>query len=571
MTVVRSRARRGRGPALVNTAVALALLATLGLLALTAKAPTPPTISAYAPGAPKQVKQSNVNSATGANGGLGATTTTTSTTVKSDRVAVTSTVPPIASARRCYTWPDGKVTQTEDPQSPACVAGWDAAKGNGGATAPGVTGNAIYVSADPDEGKFAQVADYFNSRYEFYGRKIVFTAQHGSSEFGHYAACDAAGEHTNAAATIQDKVFAALGYWMQNSCGFDFVKDLVNAHIMFVTHYSVFPESYMAAKDPYVWLYAMGTDEQMGLVGEWVCKQLAGQLAAHSGNPTDTSTTRKFGVVLQAAPGNPTGVSADRLSAQLSTCGQQGAPVVEDRTQNVGDPAFTTALQSLRTKGVTTVICMCDEIHVGSFHRAATSQGWFPEWVTGTYSLNDDPQWVRSFQDPRQLAHTFGYSVVPPHVPPALEPSRWAEQDVGASSASDNNTDTRYFINNLYQEMLLLASGIQMAGPNLTPATFAAALHKVPFPNPANDYRLGTVGMIGGRHGMTNDAVFSWWSTADGGPYAPPTGQTTGALCYVLGLQRFGPGQVPPRPAQDPYFAGPCSYTPPASGPPPRR
>ena len=47
-------------------------------------------------------------------------------------------------------WPDGKVTQTFDPQSPACIASWpEAAKGNGGATTRGVSTSTTRARSTP--------------------------------------------------------------------------------------------------------------------------------------------------------------------------------------------------------------------------------------------------------------------------------------------------------------------------------------------------------------------------------------------------------------------------------------
>jgi hypothetical protein len=131
----------------------------------------------------------------------------------------------------------------------------------------------------------------------------------------------------------------------------------------------------------------------------------------------------------------------------------------------------------------------------------------------------------------------------------------------GGESPPPNDLATATTLNLAYRAMLLLASGLQMAGPDLTPQTFAAGLGKAQFPNPATELRMGAVGFPGGVHGMTQDATEFWWSIQDQGPYVNQ-GPSGGTLCYVNHGARILPGAWPATPvdgsANDPYFREPC-------------
>jgi hypothetical protein len=101
---------------------------------------------------------------------------------------------------------------------------------------------------------------------------------------------------------------------------------------------------------------------------------------------------------------------------------------------------------------------------------------------------------------------------------PSLELEPWAQAVAAAGGSSDvlNYTAARPF----YQELLLLASGIQMAGPRLTPETFAAGLHATTFPNPgagAAPYYQGSVGFPGTSTTMVEDYQAFWLDTRESG------------------------------------------------------
>jgi hypothetical protein len=106
-----------------------------------------------------------------------------------------------------------------------------------------------------------------------------------------------------------------------------------------------------------------------------------------------------------------------------------------------------------------------------------------------------------------------------------------------------------------YRNLLLIASGIQMAGPGLTPETFQAGLQRALFPNPDTGIMAGHVGFNGGSHAMTIDAAEYWWSNADRGPL--PDESSGGAWCYVDHGRRHSLSNPWPI-GGDPFFNQPC-------------
>jgi hypothetical protein len=104
---------------------------------------------------------------------------------------------------------------------------------------------------------------------------------------------------------------------------------------------------------------------------------------------------------------------------------------------------------------------------------------------------------------------------------------------------NDGSDQTEYVEDLQYHSWLLLAAGIQMAGPDLTPATFEAGLERAAFPNPVSPLYEGAVGFNGGNHGMTLDSTVWWWNNAARSPSA-------GSICYFNHGQRIPNGAWTP-------------------------
>jgi hypothetical protein len=104
-------------------------------------------------------------------------------------------------------------------------------------------------------------------------------------------------------------------------------------------------------------------------------------------------------------------------------------------------------------------------------------------------------------------------------------------------AAATKSTDYSNFTQ-VYRPLLLLASGLQMAGPHLTPETFRDGLRRAAFPNPITALHAGAVGVPQNGYTFTRDAAEWWWDNTAKGPYSDDAAQSKGAICYLDGGTR---------------------------------
>ncbi len=97
-------------------------------------------------------------------------------------------------------------------------------------------------------------------------------------------------------------------------------------------------------------------------------------------------------------------------------------------------------------------------------------------------------------------------------------PLVWAVHSPTPSYAFTHRLDVVARDNILYRSLLLIASGIQMAGPHLTAQSFQAALWNATFPNPPSTIMAGKVGFGGGSYAMTVDGAGMWYNPSAPSP-----------------------------------------------------
>jgi hypothetical protein len=213
---------------------------------------------------------------------------------------------------------------------------------------------------------------------------------------------------------------------------------------------------------------------------------------------------------------------------------------------------FANIVTNMQTKGVTSVVCFCQRGDIGDLQEDADAQTYFPEWIVTTEYWNDFNFSMRSVGGRAdQMSHLFGLTVQPMQRQFQDHPSTWANPGSGyATDAAQITTEDQY------HNLLLIASGLQMAGPHLTPQSFQDGLQQAVFPNPETPLNTGHVGFNGGSHAMTVDAAEMWWSTVDAGPGQDEPQGSGGVWCYVDHGARHS--LTNPWPAGDPFFQEPC-------------
>ena len=532
-------------PGLVNAAATLVVLIAVMAVALRSSAAAPPSVAEFAPVAQHPIKSALDELTSRFGSALGGAASPTPPSPSPDSTH-------LQNGARAYACVGDPPRQIEDPQSPPCVTGW--VGNNGGNTSRGVTANDIVVAV-PFNGTNGSKDDpvpgyerFFNDRFEFYGRhlKLVDVTAHtgGGGNYQQPA--------QEAAATYIDKQlsgFASTDWTTVN----DYYGIASAAHhtVVALSSWPDVTEAQMASLDPYVWLYPTGPERELQMMGEWVCARFANHKAVHAGSPTLQLTPRKFGM-WNYKDNSAIKIDFQPLKDALARCGEQLA--AEVTPDNSSAQSSETAVAELQKAGVTSIIFLGNWANVPM--AEATAQGYFPEWLFGSFAEMDTDDSMVVFSTPEQRQNTMGLTFRPRQTALGIAPWWTAvreEDPQWGTSQQDSDSAAALYVAALYRSILLLASGMQMAGPHLTPQTFGAAMHRTIFPNPyVPTLNEGSVGFGSGVHYMVQDAAEWWWSNSAAGPY----NDSGGTFCYVDHGARRAAGQFPV--GGDPWFQPPC-------------
>jgi hypothetical protein len=565
----RPRNRRGRTPAISNTVIGGVILAVVAVLALEATQSPPPAIAEFAPSVPqliKQAPQAQAGTAPGKAAGTGPGA--------GPKAAPT---PPPAPTKPPLKVPPNLILhcvgspprQIEDSQSPPCIPYWHG--DNGGATAPGVTATSIYVSiftGQTPQGEtvreFEAWRNFFNSRFQFYGRKLVFQYCTSQSQGGDpqtdaanaMAGCSSGEDATARAQNLPTghRPFATPGY-QSNYYVYD-KQTACNSHAITIVGLG-FADKYMrypANCYPYFWQYGMSNENVFANMGQWTCARLAGKAARFAAGTNGAAPPaplnkqpRKFGLIVSdigEGAGDPTSTPAtyNHLLSDLAACG-----VHIDKQDIIVNPSYTNAagfaayMARLKQDNVTSVMCMAVFGTCIEAMKLADQQPYFPEWLSTSYSSSGADVDTHALPAD-QRAHLFGLAYAPRQVNPQLDPWYQAIKSVDPNDALPTDSSDVALIRIQYWDLLLLASGIQMAGPHLTPQSFADGLWRTQFPNPVTSLQEGAVGFAGHSLEMTNDSAEWFISNTARGAYSDSQ-SGAGVTCYVNAGRRTATGQ----------------------------
>jgi hypothetical protein len=543
------------------TALSAALVVFVAALAVTASQTPPPAIAELSPTPQKQItdapqeQSSELGSADGGSGlgGIPPTTTTLAATGPS------TTLPTIRTPRRkkCVGNPP---RQTEDPQSPPCVPFWDGTD-NGGATTKGVTQEEIRVAVPADgtvnSRDLAALESYFNARFELYGRRLRLISFKNA---GNFTECS----KMQADAVTVDKAleaFASLRYSVQDGLEGCYYDELGRRKIISLQTSGVGTPSTTEAhlaETPYQWNYHPGVDTILSNLGELICKQLKTGRPQYAGPPQSAALQRKFGLVIDSTASGVPPPDPRPIDTKLRACGLDWSKVVRADIQS---QVYTDTQPMLQMKAaeVTTVVCLCgyDYYKLGMM-TAATQEGYFPEWIVQNFREQDTDVGGHAYPT-EQAGHVFGIRSRNRSLPRDQMPY-WA----AFREADPTFPAGLYNFSDQYENLLLLASGIQAAGPNLTPETFANGLQRTVFPNPGCGGPPAFQACVGfqGDHTMVNDFALEWYDPngtsqeIDPAYGNTPFARNSGTFCYAELGKRYRAGTWPsPGPA---LFQGQC-------------
>ena len=440
------------------------------------------------------------------------------------------------------------------------------AKGSGKATWQGVTPDAITVvwyrvkaspavaaalsaagAADewPNTQDTVKVwADLLSKHWNLHGRHIDLKIVEGVTE----TTDDAGGRRDAIDLADKFKPFAVI-----NSPNNSFVDELVGRKILCICTTSQ-PQEFYESRAPYAgWTTLMSSTQGYIHRAEYVGKRLAGQKAKHAGyrnSPTDpmNDEERVFGLLYYETPDRAYASGVEFFKRELARYGVQlkvALAYPSDLAQAQQDSR--SLISRLKAEGVTSVIFSGDFLTPATFTAEADNQQWHPEWIITGSALTDTALFARTYHKD-QWNRAFGISFLALRVPREKGESwRLHEWHAQRPPAAENTQAT------LYAPFFIFGTGVQLAGPNLTPETFGEGL----FSYPLTGGRVTAPTFSYGRKGiwdrdpwnltdftLYDDVAEIWWDPSEPGP--DEVGNNgVGLYRFVDNGKRYMPGTHP--------------------------
>jgi hypothetical protein len=294
------------------------------------------------------------------------------------------------------------------------------------------------------------------------------------------------------------------------------------------------------------------TPEQAGLMAtEMIKTQLVGKPVSFAGGDLN-GKPRTFALLSYDTPDGKYKASWDQLYSNL---GKAGVPLAKNghvsyflNLTSLSADARTIA-NKLKSIGATTIVFTGDPIFPNYLTHQMTQQGYFPEWVMAGTVLADTNIFGRTF-DQQQWQHAMGLLLTPATVklPKNMQDSYTVYQWwYGKPPVRENG----FAITE--GEVQLLTTGIQLAGPHLTPETFRDGLFHAPTQS-AGQGSIGTIVTYGDHGywqgtdwgGLDNAGIIYWDPNATGNDETGSPGK--GMYRLVDGGRRYLPGHWPTTP-----------------------
>jgi Periplasmic binding protein len=424
-----------------------------------------------------------------------------------------------------------------------------------------VKGAGADVSPATQKETYQGYVDLFAKYYELYGRKIDLQFFDGTG-----GPMDEVAARADAKAIADMHPFAVLNGANQTPAWSD---ELAAHKIMCLGNCSLaVPESFIKSHSPYIFGDGQTPEQASLLTAKLVTNLLKGKTAQFAGDALKDKK-RVFGVVhYDTVDGQQTAAFA-KLKSALSAGGVKLAaniPFLLDLSK--AQENARTEISKLKAAGVTSVIYTGDPLTPASLTKEATAQNYFPEWIIGSNVLVDIALFGRTF-DQQQWQHAFGL---------ALSPAR-TDQDARESYNLYKWEYGKPPPNNTYGVIIVdpvtLFTGLQLAGPDLTPQSFAAGMFREPIlgGNPLSPaISRGHHGLWPGTDwGGRDDTGLIWWNpNATGEDEVGNVGKglyeytQMGKRWYLKDFPTTDPGLFQPKSSITIFKTIPPQYAPPS-------
>jgi len=446
---------------------------------------------------------------------------------------IASPTPSTPSLQYCYGSPPRQIPSI---YAAACRGAWHG--DNGGATAFNVFPNEIRIGIEnaglpagrlPDPSTnnaqtsagtqtFQALQAYFNSHYQFYGRRIEF-----------YGAPDPADSTADSYAANAKLLSDTYHLFLLSEVRVGVCEDAANNHVIAFCD-STYHDNYVK-HDPYLYTYdVMEYEDVLRYMSEFVCKSLAGKKAQYAGAAL-SGRPRKIGIL--AYQGLEGGIPGSRFSDALTK--QCHLPSESATLNGLQDTqGATAAIAKFQADGVTTVILNPGDVNTLLAMESAGKTGYYPEWVQlGTDSL--DVSGIAELLPTEESAHLFGIS--------GLEwPMHFVNTECARAvqSINPNLQASASACAFWWTQLVWMANGIQEAGPKLTPASFRQGLYGVGYKFSLTPWMMGG-GYGPGVYSFPHSVSLIWFNP---GVLDPTTGNP-GAYEYLFNGAKFQLGQLP--------------------------
>jgi hypothetical protein len=360
----------------------------------------------------------------------------------------------------------------------------------------GLTGQEVQGAASPADvvRTYQVLAQFFNDHFQFYGRKLVIKVYQGQ---GSPATEILGGGQANATADAIDEA-QQLGAFADVSIEAPtFAQALVNQKVI-ATNPTYPPQSFFAQNAPYAWGFWPDCNKVEAMDVDFVLKYLKGLPAVYAGGSLK-GQPRKIGLIYGDS-------SASCGTAAVQQLAAGGMPVTDSRSYPVDISTLQQSAQTITSafasEGITTVLDIADPITTFFMTNYANEDKWTPEWVESGAVFNDT-DWAGQLYNQSEWSHAFG-----PSTAGSTESARASAGYAAYEAESPTTTPAESSVDMVYDQLELVAIGIEMAGPDLTPQTFGQGLRAYRSDGAGAD---GAWAFPAGTYTAPQDARIVWW------------------------------------------------------------
>lgn len=388
------------------------------------------------------------------------------------------------------------------PWAPPCVPKFTGK--NAGASAPGVTDKAIKVvvmqgnygaavdaalqaAGSPTFAQFTQGVEaqekFINKYFELYGRKVDLKPRKFECGTGGEGRPDDQCLRNEARRIVaEEKPYAVIWDNAVSSATYD---EFSNLKVVNLGGYA-FRESFNKANAPYHYDVHMSGTQMAREAARWWCSRMNGGKAIYAGerNPTRDmrNSTRVLGVISTDDPENKATITEFKNFLR-STCGASVAHEYYYAQDVRTAPAQRRAAIAAMTEEpvATSVACFCDQVAPAFLYDEQETNGYYPENIIvamGNMDTDGAAQQYDHLFDPARPANeyptfenAFGVGQQPPQLAPGSRHGDKVWKAAGESGEAPYDIGVDY--------TMLLASLIQMAGPELNAVTMATNAPKL--------------------------------------------------------------------------------------------